>query len=1619
MNKSSSQADAAPISLSYEADLCGNIEQALKGLQGYGIMALELIQNADDARARTLSFDATTDALLVTNGASFSSCGLTAKRCPWETAGDPRGEHRPCNFHAIARMGSRSKLHSPENIGRFGIGFVAVYQITDTPIIRSAGTELRLNPRTGEAEQRRLPTKDGTEFELPWASKPSDVRSALNASPTPPDVAVRLVSEVSAILRSSLLFLRHLERVEVRRDGKVQMTVDIERSANGIALTFGPDWKTEQWLVLSREADDIIAERGLLDKYEMLAKLDRSRTVSVAIATDRESIDGCLYAYLPTQHRTGMQLHVNADFFPHASRQEIVLKGEGHERFWNEALIGTAAVIVSEHFDLLRNNLGHSRLWQLGSDALLRRGDGPFAEFWKRFSSAAKGSKSVWTTAKNWHVPAGTYLAPEQMQRGEQEAIASIDLKLLDQSLRPHWTALAAVGVSELRLSSVVSRLEALKGSGITEDNQHVGNLWAAIGRLISLTRGRPGFAGEIKKLKAATFLIDIDRDAVCPDQVWRMPIGVSSAVVRQYLSGCPIVSTEVLADIELASLIDEYALDHFARNLAEAITDARAAEEIIETAPDGVSGLYKLMMSFRADLTTTKASEILAQTPFLRTPLGFVSPARGRLPGGFEDPTGYFEFVDVSLFPPGMQDFAERVLGVSVLSFHEYLDDYLEEILARDPIREQYQALLVQIVQHKNELDDEGSLDLLADRAFVRSRAGEFVRPDECYFWSAQLEALLGADDHRWVDESWMPSGHLLPRFRDVLESRLGMPTTVAAAHIVARIAAIADAGSPDEVGAAVSPIVRHMIEHWSGFAEEDQEALEELRNIEFLPAAVGGERDQDNLYSPVEVFRAARAPGFASQVPVIDLTPLRQSTSAVNAVLEFLQVPEQPDTEVVVAHLQHCMSTGTAPNDLTYAILNERVEKEDDVAAIDELRGSAFVYDGTSERFLTADKVFWMPAPFSGYWWRATSRMRQLDALYRRLGVQDEPSSLNYAALMREIAAKIDLAEAEFDVHKRCLGFLCEALERGDPEVDQVVEELSAEQCLINLDGDAIWPEDALWIDAEQLAAPFGAALGDRLIRLPDAPRSSVARFFRHLGVKPISEIARLRLASKPDRTPAIEATTSLRERADLLLWLAPDSASRRGLRKILAQVEIQLTQSLQVLVEIDEFDPPVHSPVSDAPTFFERDASVLHVEGSSMRRNAWAAALKAIFSEIERSVPMVDMKPLVAAALHVMQSEDRREAEQTLHDLGYRPPEEAGEMRLGEELGDIGQAEVDEADPTADISANNLEEEDGKQLDGGGKTDEGDGDQTETPFGPTLLDAGQQSPIMSRGNASTQAPAASRSGDESTRPAEGADGEYKSKAGTGVFGGSDPDDNNRRNFERAAGNSWTLDGAGGTNGARTSEVRRTRTSRMLAYVARAGDRDGSDTARGAGEPDLSELIDVAAIKAALRHEEVRGWSAREQPHGNPGYDIVSTGPDGKRRLIEVKGLEAEWSERGVKLSHVQYGMAQQYREEYWIYVVEHARDLDRQKVSAIANPFQKVDEYWFDHNWRSASEEVASSTKLNIRQGGKVLHDVWGTGTIVGVEQRGIATYVRVNFGFQGVKYVPFSSELRIVE
>ena len=130
--------------LPYTANLLGTIKSHLAGLQGYGVMILELLQNADDAKAEKIIFDITETGLYLFNSGEFSYCGnLASPNC--------LSEKESCDFHRIMEVASGGKLKNKNNIGRFGIGFVSTYQITDNPEIKSNGIRLKLLPEKGQS----------------------------------------------------------------------------------------------------------------------------------------------------------------------------------------------------------------------------------------------------------------------------------------------------------------------------------------------------------------------------------------------------------------------------------------------------------------------------------------------------------------------------------------------------------------------------------------------------------------------------------------------------------------------------------------------------------------------------------------------------------------------------------------------------------------------------------------------------------------------------------------------------------------------------------------------------------------------------------------------------------------------------------------------------------------------------------------------------------------------------------------------------------------------------------------------------------------------------------------------------------------------------------------------------------------------------------------------------------------------------------------------------------------------------------------------------------------------------------------------------------------------------
>jgi len=161
----------------------------------------------------------------------------------------------------------------------------------------------------------------------------------------------------------------------------------------------------------------------------------------------------------------------------------------------------------------------------------------------------------------------------------------------------------------------------------------------------------------------------------------------------------------------------------------------------------------------------------------------------------------------------------------------------------------------------------------------------------------------------------------------------------------------------------------------------------------------------------------------------------------------------------------------------------------------------------------------------------------------------------------------------------------------------------------------------------------------------------------------------------------------------------------------------------------------------------------------------------------------------------------------------------------------------------------------------------------------------------------------------------------------------------------------------------------------SRLLTYVVpEAEDEDGSDTERPGEDPVVAEhrkRVDAAGVQLVREYEERRGRTVQVMPPGNPGYDLISEPPEGEVRFIEVKSTAGSWAERGVGLSHVQFGEAWNRRGEFWLYVVERALE-PVPIVYAIRNPARRVREFMYDGNWRELAETEPENGPVSTATG-----------------------------------------------
>jgi hypothetical protein len=282
----------------------------------------ELLQNADDARATSASFR------LEKNGLYFQHNGSIHF-----TISDPLHEARDGRVGCLGHLNSITSIaHSSKNeasIGKFGVGFKAVFQYTKSPYIYDPRIRFRIE---------RFIVPVALEDDLPGRGEGETVfHFPFDHASKSPDESYGDISEKLKALDFPVLFLSSLKSVSFQADGtsgRYAKRITRELDAGGMHV---------RWL-------DLVLEMNGRQNTQKLLLFTRNNEAGlpccIGYGMDSEgrleTIERQAFCFFPTKETTGLDFILHAPFLLTDSREGIKA-GDSHNAEMIKLLAGLAA----------------------------------------------------------------------------------------------------------------------------------------------------------------------------------------------------------------------------------------------------------------------------------------------------------------------------------------------------------------------------------------------------------------------------------------------------------------------------------------------------------------------------------------------------------------------------------------------------------------------------------------------------------------------------------------------------------------------------------------------------------------------------------------------------------------------------------------------------------------------------------------------------------------------------------------------------------------------------------------------------------------------------------------------------------------------------------------------------------------------------------------------------------------------------------------------------------------------------------------------------------------------------------------------------------------------------
>ena len=1605
----------------YGVDLIGQIDANLTLLRGYGVMALELIQNADDAHATEISIDITDRALIVRNDAEFNSC---EDRQNDVCLGDHVNSGEMCDWHAFSLISSGAKSErSVTTTGRFGLGFTSVFQITDNPEVESAGSKLIIKPDQDSSDWKKTSVKSGTVFTLPWAfDEMAPVRKRLkNVGVVTRESLSEILTKINETSAESLVFLKNLEKISILNNGKMKSVYTREYIANKNLLNIShqPSNKVKEYFYVS---GDFTNSLNFLEvKFPRdLGEKRRRRSVEIAIPKEFEtSKSGLIYAYLPTERNTLMPMSINGDFYPNSSRKDVILERQtGTDAFseWNRTIIECSSELFNSYLEDIYVFLGYKNFWKLiqtffdlneqidsyGSDT-----SDCFRAFWNKFKLQSEDI-SIVPMEGNEEISKSiseSYLLEGEDIKEKRQAVKLLNINSPSHKIQKQFPILKALGIEDIDFNVIIAALTNVKWVQnpivkILPNDPEIKDKYLPIYTLLD---------SHIPKDTSSV----IFRDSLLKYRL--MPILIShsgqiSAPKDMYFTENSDIQ-KLVVSLQPATLFINEILKNFTRVksscLEFSIVDAvELVEWMLEMEQALSSSIVEKLHSVLLLVTggKTPSEDLLSKIKKLKvwptTDGALISAENGMIAGDFSDPLGSAEIIDISKLEDKTSVFLKDILKVKILSLESYVEEILPNVFSfsfNNIDVGSYQKLLQELSKHHKKFENKELVSKMQSLLLIPTETGNFLKITECAVGSASDKERLRGIFENWFAPRYFPESKMDQQFLETL----GLRATPNINSLEKSLRSLVSENQSLANRQKAIRIVDYLVDKKSSYQDlEINSFFASFSSVGFMPA----KGDFEFWYSPEDLLSPEVEEMVKSQnhLKILDLCEV--SIPFVDHFIQKTKVNTEPELIDVIAHVLVCANSKLDIPNKVLKYLNRVASKKNDDETLANLRSLREVsFLKTQSGFVRPADLYKALSKIGEPWAYLLPKSLDFPDLIDALGIKQTPDGDDLIRILNQIkSSHVDsndpnLSSDRLAAYLQCwelLNSLCVQDLVDDIHLDQ----LRNSDLFLNERNEFQYRDNLVIADSEWFRTEFEAEFGFYFV-LDDHIYPNILHKleFRYLSQNIKANL--FEVVEPVNRNEMLEREISLR--AGNIVAALSKMESLIQSSNSWTDLDVYQVKSIHVewALRFEDQDISVTKPGNVYADLANRKLYITEYLNEEDEPFNWEVMFRELFDQLFPAESKQSLVGTVAIVSALMNKSPKRGL-QYLQDIGISISERAASV-------DFSGANVKEVELTLSdaftsdseyAELGELENSDSGEIEYSQSVGDDESyskptdSQVSSYSGIREIEGYQLEEHVERGDAlevekpGDVSPAALRSSEHRDRTQSAQPEDSHSRQSNGVRESRNDMDRPRsvdrsKNFNR-----------------QFQEIRE-----AYIYVEKEPSEDAVDAQRQKMESESQSR------KIVIEHERAEGRETEEMSANNPGYDIESTESNGDIRYIEIKSTKSLWGRDGITLSFAQLNLAYIKKDAFWLYVIENIGS-ENSKIYKIQNPMKHLRGFKLNDSWKeiAVSLELAAENREFLENGiGKedvgtrILHVERGECFLIGWEQIGASVKVTLLF------------------